>query len=43
MNTKKQYSKPQVIKVGDAIKTTLGKNSGPKRDFLIDNRPCFCG
>jgi hypothetical protein len=33
MNAKKQYSKPQLIEVGDAIKATLGLPRGRFRDF----------
>jgi hypothetical protein len=29
----KQYSKPQVIQLGDAVKTTLGIR-GPRREFI---------
>lgn len=31
--TNKQYSKPRVIKLGDAIETTLGASRGFLRDF----------
>jgi hypothetical protein len=32
MNAKKQYSKPQVIELGDAIKTTLRVGPPVRRD-----------
>jgi hypothetical protein len=34
METKKQYSKPQLIEVGDAIKTTLRVRPFSPREFV---------
>ncbi|ARV57455.1 hypothetical protein BZZ01_01345 [Nostocales cyanobacterium HT-58-2] len=31
--TKKQYSQPEIIEIGDVVKTTLGKKWGRKRDY----------
>lgn len=39
--TNKQYSKPQVIKLGDVIKTTLAYNVGASREFLFNRRRIF--
>jgi hypothetical protein len=39
--TKKQYSKPQLLEVGNAIKTTLAFNVGRTREFLFNRRRIF--
>jgi hypothetical protein len=41
MNNKKQYKQPQVIKVGDAIETTLAFNVGGNRELVFNRRRIF--
>jgi hypothetical protein len=38
METKKQYSKPQLIEVGDAVKTTMRYRPGIREFFLRRRR-----